>query len=92
MVPQDQGIEGWLWTSTGGSALTQIDPDAPDGALLFTKPLGPEQLKPVMDAKSFEALAARTPLGVPTVPESCSAAPTRRAPRAPSASTGCSSR
>ena len=68
MIPQEQGIEGWLWTSSGGSALTLIGEAAPDGALLFTKPLGPEQLKPAMDSKSFEALAARSPLGVPTVP------------------------
>ena len=69
-MPREQGIEGWLWTSIGGSALTIVgDEDAaPSGALLFTKPLTAEQLKPTMDPKAFEALAARSPLGVPTIP------------------------
>src|SRR5690349_21796244 len=41
VLPREQGIEGWLWTSTGGSALTLLseDDEAPTGALLFTKPL-----------------------------------------------------
>src|SRR4051812_9134939 len=70
VVPREEGIEGWLWTSTGGSALTVIgDEDAaPTGALLFTKPLTAEQLKEAMDPSALEALAARSPLGVPTVP------------------------
>lgn len=70
VVPQDQGIEGWLWTATGGSALTVLgDEDAaPTGALLFTKPLTADQLKPAMESKAFEALAARSPLGAPTIP------------------------
>ncbi len=79
MVPREQGIEGWLWTSTGGSALTILgDEDAaPNAALLFTKPLGPEQLEPAMDAEALDALAARSPLGVPTDPRR--ALPLRRA-------------
>src|SRR3954453_1499967 len=70
VVPREQGIEGWLWTSTGGSALTILgDEDAaPTGALLFTKPLGPEQLKEAMRPEALEALVARSPLGVPAVP------------------------
>jgi len=70
VVPREQGIEGWLWTSTGGSALTVLgDEDAaPTGALLFTKPLGPEQLKAAMTPQALEALVARSPLGVPAVP------------------------
>jgi hypothetical protein len=69
VVPREQGIEGWLWTSTGGSALTLVgDEDAaPSGALLFTKPLTAEQLKPTMEPKAFEALADRSPLGVPAI-------------------------
>ena len=69
VVPREQGIEGWLWTSTGGSALTVVgDEDAaPSGALLFTKPLTAEQLKPTMEAHAFEALADRSPLGVPAI-------------------------
>jgi hypothetical protein len=70
VLPREQGIEGWLWTSTGGSALTLLgDEDAaPTGALLFTKPLGPEQLKEAMTPAALEALVARSPLGVPAVP------------------------
>jgi hypothetical protein len=70
VVPREQGIEGWLWTSTGGSALTVLgeEDEAPNGALLFTKPLGPETLEPVMRPEALAALAARSPLGVPTMP------------------------
>jgi hypothetical protein len=70
VLPREQGIEGWLWTSTGGSALTLLgdEDEAPSGALLFTKPLTQEQLEPAMDPERFQALAARSPLGVPTVP------------------------
>jgi hypothetical protein len=69
VLPREQGIEGWLWTTTGGSALTILGDEhaAPTGALLFTKPLGPEQLKEAMKPEAFEALAARSPLGVPAV-------------------------
>ena len=70
VLPREQGIEGWLWTSIGGSALTVLgDEDAaPTGALLFTKPLGPDQLKEAMTPAALEALVARSPLGVPAVP------------------------
>ena len=70
VLPREQGIEGWLWTSTAGSALTILgdEDEAPSGALLFTKPLTQEQLKPAMEPAAFQALAARSPLGVPAVP------------------------
>jgi hypothetical protein len=67
VLPREQGIEGWLWTSTGGSALTLIGDGAPTGALLFTKPLSADQLREAMEPKALEALAAHSPLGVPTV-------------------------
>jgi hypothetical protein len=69
VLPREQGIEGWLWTSLAGSALTVLgDEDAaPTGALLFTKPLGPDQLKEAMKPDALEALVARSPLGVPAV-------------------------
>src|SRR3954447_9941974 len=56
VLPREQGIEGWLWTSTGGSALTVIgdEDDAPTGALLFTKPLTREQLEPTMAPQALE--------------------------------------
>jgi hypothetical protein len=68
VVPREQGIEGWLWTSIGGSALTLVEDDAPTGALLFTKPLGPNELREAMKPEVLEALVARSPLGVPAVP------------------------
>ena len=70
VLPREQGIEGWLWTSTGGSALTVLgdEDDAPTGALLFTKPLTDPQLKESMEPKAYEALLARSPLGVPSIP------------------------
>ncbi len=67
VIPREQGIEGWLWTSTGGSAFTLIGEEAPTGALLFTTPLTKEQLKPAMHPAELEALAARSPLGEPAV-------------------------
>lgn len=67
VIPREQGIEGWLWTSTGGSALTLIGDGAPTGALLFTKPVGPELLDDAMEQKALETLAAHSPLGVPTI-------------------------
>ena len=41
VIPRREGIEGWLWTSTGGTALTNLgeDDEAPNVALVFTKPL-----------------------------------------------------
>jgi hypothetical protein len=70
VVPREQGLEGWLWTSVGGSALTVLGEEdaAPTGALLFTKPLGPDQLREAMTPAALEALVARSPLGVPAVP------------------------
>ena len=68
VVPREQGIEGWLWTSTGGSALTLIGEGAPTGALLFTKPLGPDQLNEAMEPSALDALVAHSPLGVPSIP------------------------
>jgi hypothetical protein len=70
VIPREEGVEGWLWTSTAGSALTTLgDPDdAPNAALLFTKPLGPEQLEPCLQPEVLAAIVARSPLGVPAVP------------------------
>jgi hypothetical protein len=68
VLPREEGLEGWLWTSTGGSAYTLVGDEAPTGAILFTKPLTSEQLKPAMEPAALEALAARSPLGEPTIP------------------------
>jgi hypothetical protein len=68
VVPREQGIEGWLWTSLGGSALTVLsDPDdAPNAALLFTKPLGEDAVQCFMPEMADE-IKARSPLGAPAV-------------------------
>ena len=68
VVPREQGIEGWLWTSAGGSALTMLgDPeDAPNVALLFTKPLGDSAVD-CFAPEAADEIAARSPLGAPVV-------------------------
>jgi hypothetical protein len=68
IIPREHGVEGWLWTRTGGSAMTVIgDPDkAPNAALLFTKPLGEDHLRSFAPA-ALEEIAARSPLGSPAV-------------------------
>jgi hypothetical protein len=68
VVPREQGLEGWLWTSIGGSALTMLgDPeDAPNAALLFTKPLGEDAIA-CFEPEAAAEIAARSPLGAPAV-------------------------
>jgi hypothetical protein len=68
VIPREQGIEGWLWTSLGGSALTILgDPeDAPNAALLFTKPLGDDAVECFVPEMA-EEIAARSPLGAPAI-------------------------
>jgi hypothetical protein len=69
VIPRTEGIEGWLWTSTGGAGLTNLgeDDEAPNVALVFTKPLDEARLREAFDAEYVTALAARSPLGVPVV-------------------------
>ena len=68
VIPREQGIEGWLWTSLNGSALTVLgEPeDAPNAALLFTKPLGDDAVGCFAPEVAGE-IAARSPLGAPAV-------------------------
>ena len=68
VIPREQGIEGWLWTSLGGSALTMLgdEDDAPNAALLFTKPLGEDAVACFAPEAAAE-IAARSPLGAPAV-------------------------
>jgi hypothetical protein len=68
VVPREHGVEGWLWTSLGGSALTVLgDPeDAPNGALLFTKPLGDDAVA-CFEPEAAQEIAARSPLGAPAI-------------------------
>jgi len=69
VIPRQEGIEGWLWTSTGGTALTNLgdDDEAPNVALVLAKPLDETSLRESFDAEFVTALAARSPLGSPTV-------------------------
>jgi hypothetical protein len=70
VVPRSEGIEGWLWTGTGGSGgLTALgeDDEAPNAALVFAKPLGEEAVARAFDPDFVTALAARSPLGLPAV-------------------------
>ena len=66
VIPREQGIEGWLWTSLGGSALTVLGDgdDAPNAALLFTKPLDDVEC---FEPEIAQEIAARSPLGTPAV-------------------------
>jgi hypothetical protein len=68
VVPREHGVEGWLWTSLGGSALTVLgdEEDAPNAALLFTKPLG-EDAVACFEPDAAAEIAARSPLGAPAV-------------------------
>jgi hypothetical protein len=68
VVPRQEGIEGWLWTSTGGSGLTTLghEDDAPNAALLFTKPLGAEFMH-FFVPEAAEEIAAASPHGNPAV-------------------------
>jgi len=69
VIPRTHGIEGWLWTSTGGTGLTSLgeESEAPNVALVFTKPLDERKLRGAFDPEFVTALAARSPLGSPTV-------------------------
>jgi hypothetical protein len=68
IIPREHGVEGWLWTRAGGSAMTVIgDPEkAPNAALLFTKPLAEDHLR-AFAPDALEEIAARSPLGSPAV-------------------------
>ncbi len=69
VVPRQEGIEGWLWTTLGGSVLTSLGDaeDAPNAALLFTKPLGEPVAAAAFRPEVLEAVAEASPLGAPTV-------------------------
>ena len=69
IVPREEGIDGWLWTSTGGSAMTLLgeDDEAPNLAIVFLRPLEVEVVEEAFDPAFLEELAQRSPLGSPTV-------------------------
>ena len=69
VIPREQGIEGWLWTSAGGSAFLSLceEEEAPNAALVFAHPLGAELVTRTFERACVAALAARSPLGSPAV-------------------------
>lgn len=71
IVPKEEGIEGWLWSSRNGSVLPGLQDSSagvPNLALLFTVPLATEQMKRHFDAKWLHELAERSPHGNPVIP------------------------
>ena len=67
-VPREEGIEGWVWTSRDGSALTALCGDeAPNVALLFIPPLGGPAVTEAFDPPALEEIAKRSPLGEPAL-------------------------
>jgi hypothetical protein len=68
VIPREHGIDGWLWTRPGGSALTMLADEerGPNAALLFTKPLSGEIVE-AFEPELQEEIAARSPLGAPAV-------------------------
>jgi hypothetical protein len=68
VLPITEGIEGWLWTTLAGSAFTSLgdEEEAPNAALLFTKPLSEEHAG-AFHPDFLQELAGRSPLGTPAV-------------------------
>jgi hypothetical protein len=69
VVPREEGVEGWLWTSIGGSAFLSLceDDEAPNAALVFAHPLGEDIVNRCFEPSCVATLAARSPLGSPAV-------------------------
>ncbi|CAA9463943.1 MAG: hypothetical protein AVDCRST_MAG38-496 [uncultured Solirubrobacteraceae bacterium] len=71
IVPFEQGFQGWVWTTRSGSGLPTLaeSPDAlPNLALVFVKPLDGDEVARCFEPAWVRALAARSPLGSPSVP------------------------
>jgi hypothetical protein len=69
VVPREEGVEGWLWTSIGGSAFLSLcdDEDAPNAALVFAHPLKEDDVTRCFEPECVATLATRSPLGSPAV-------------------------
>ena len=67
VIPRSEGIEGWLWTSEEGSALTVLGDQAPNLAFMFTPPLSGYVVLEAFEPHELEELAKRSPLGEPAV-------------------------
>ena len=67
VIPRSEGIEGWLWTSTDGSAFTVLGDGAPNLALVFSPPLTGEPIEHAFLPDELAELGKRSPLGQPAV-------------------------
>jgi hypothetical protein len=67
VIPREEGIEGWVWTSTDGSALTTLTDEAPNLAFIFSPPLSGERIEDAFEPDVLADLAKRSPLGQPAV-------------------------
>ena len=67
VIPAEEGVEGWLWTSRSGSALPTVGEGVPNLALVFAQPLEADVVIEHFRAEFVGALAARSALGDPTV-------------------------
>lgn len=69
IVPREEGVEGWLWTASGGSAFPLLcdEDQAPNVAILFSHPLGEDTINRRFEPEFAQALAARSALGSPAV-------------------------
>lgn len=69
VVPREKGIEGWLWTASGGSAFPSLcdEDQAPNVAILLANPLGEDTVLRRFAPEFAQALAARSALGSPAV-------------------------
>jgi hypothetical protein len=67
VLPREEGIEGWLWTSVDGSAFTVLGDAAPNLAFLFSPPLSGETIERSFTHDELIDLAKRSPLGQPAV-------------------------
>ena len=69
VVPREEGVEGWLWTASGGSAFPSLcdEDQAPNVAILFAHPLGEDVINRRFLPEFAQALVARSALGSPAV-------------------------
>jgi hypothetical protein len=69
VVPREEGVEGWLWTASGGSAFPSLcdEDEAPNVAILFAHPLGEDIINRRFLPEFAQGLAARSALGSPAV-------------------------
>ena len=67
VIPREEGIEGWVWTSTDGSAFAVLGDEAPNVAFVFSPPLSGERIEGAFEPDELAELAERSPLGQPAV-------------------------